>query len=139
MDRRPTASVTCDIDVRLVVPGDASVPVPVVLRYDSGDPYAVHATFRTGGEGVDWVFARELLTSGVNRPAGSGDVRVWPGDGAEGDVVFLALSSPDGRALLEAPAEPLRGFVARTALLVPPGDEGAYLDIDSTVALLLAT
>lgn len=139
MDRRPTASVTCDVDVRLVVPGDASVPVPVVLRYDSGDPYAVHATFRTGGEGVDWVFARELLAAGVNRASGSGDVRVWPGDENEGDVVFLALSSPDGKALLEAPAEPLRSFVARTTLLVPPGEESAYLDIDSTVALLLAT
>lgn len=138
MDRRPTAQVTCDLEVRLVVPGETSVPVPVSLRYDSNDPYAVAATFRTGGQGVDWVFARELLAAGVNRPVGQGDVRVWPGSTPEDDeVVYIALSSPDGRALLEAPARQLRDFVARSALVVPPGEESRYLDLDSTLAALL--
>jgi len=139
MDRRPAASVTCELDVRLVVPGEASVPVPVVLQYDSVDPYAVQATFRTGGQGVDWVFARELIAAGVNRPVGQGDVRVWPSTDPDDEVVYLALSSPDGKALREAPAAVLRVFVARTALIVPPGEEYRYLDLDSTLAALLAT
>jgi hypothetical protein len=140
MDRRPAATVTCELEVRLVVPGEASVPVPVYMRYDSADPYAVQATFRTGGQGVEWVFARELVAAGVNRPVGQGDVRMWPGAGPDDDdVVYLALSSPDGRALLEAPGYLLRDFVARTALVVPPGEESRYLDIDSTLAALLAT
>ncbi|RZS89459.1 sporulation and cell division protein SsgA [Motilibacter rhizosphaerae] len=138
MDRRPTAQVTCDLEVRLVVPGETSLPVPVSLAYDSSDPYAVSARFRTGAHGVDWVFARELLSAGVNRPVGQGDVRVWPGAGPDDDeVVYIALSSPDGRALLEAPARELRDFVARTALVVPPGEESRHLDMDSTLAALL--
>lgn len=139
MDRRTAATVTCELEVRLVVPGEATVPVPVHLRYDSADPYAVQATFRTGGLGVDWVFARELVAAGVNRPVGQGDVRLWPGSGSEEDLVFIALASPDGRALLEAPGSQLRDFVARTALVVPPGEESRYLDLDSTLAALLAT
>ena len=139
MDRRSAATVTCELDVRLVVPGEASVPVPVVLHYGSADPYAVQATFRTGGQGVDWVFARELIAAGVNRPVGQGDVRVWPSSDPDDEVVYLALSSPDGKALLEAPAGVLRDFVARSALVVPPGEENRYLDLDSTLAALLAT
>ena len=73
------STVTRELTVQLVAPGDGSISLPVVLHYDLADPYAVHATFRTGqGDGVSWVFARELLTLGVHRPAGDGDVRVWP-------------------------------------------------------------
>lgn len=140
MDRHPAAVVACELEVRLVVPGEASVPVPVHLSYDAADPYAVQATFRTGGQGVDWVFARELVAAGVNRPVGQGDVRLWPGAGPhDDDVVYIALASPDGRALLEAPGHQLRDFVARTALVVPPGEESAHLDLDSTLAALLAS
>src|SRR4051794_41686343 len=120
MDRRPAASVTCELDVRLVVPGEASVPVPVVLQYDSVDPYAVQATFRTGGQGVDLVFARELIAAGVNRPVGRGDVRVWPSNHPDDEGGYLALSSPDREGLLAAPAAVLRDFVARAALVLPP-------------------
>lgn len=136
---RPTAAVTSEISLQLVVPGDASVPLPVSLRYEAGDPYAVHATFRTGrGEGVEWVFARELLAAGSLGPAGEGDVRVWPGEHHGEPSVFVALTSPDGEALLAAPAEELTSFVQRTYGTVPPGAESRHVDVDSALVQLLA-
>ena len=68
------STITREVMVQLVAPGDGRVSLPVVLHYDTADPYAVHATFRTGqGEGVSWVFARELLTLGVHQQCGEGD------------------------------------------------------------------
>lgn len=137
---RPSATVTCELALQLVVPGDAAVPLPVALRYDSRDPYAVHATFRTGhGDGVEWVFARELLASGTERLVGEGDVRVWPDSQSGAEVVFVALTSPDGEALLAAPAGELAHFVRRTYALVPEGMESRHLDVDSTITALLAS
>ncbi len=76
------------------------------LRYDTADPYAVHATFHTGAEEtVEWVFARDLLAEACTGP-GTGDVRVWPSRSHGQGVVCIALSSPEGEALLEAPARP---------------------------------
>lgn len=133
------STVTCQLEVQLQVSGDASVPVPVTLRYEAHDPYAVHATFETGAEeGVSWTFARELLAQGVLRAAGEGDVRVWPSWRSGLDVVYVALASPDGEALLEAPAAALVSFLRRTYVVVPVGDESAHLDLDSTVEALLA-
>ena len=45
-----SSSVTCELQLRLVISGDSSLPVPAGLRYDTADPYAVHATFHTGGQ-----------------------------------------------------------------------------------------
>ena len=72
-------TVSCELHLRLVVSSESSLPVPAGLRYDTADPYAVHATFHTGAEEtVEWVFARDLLAEGLHRPTGTGDVRVWP-------------------------------------------------------------
>lgn len=54
-------TVSCELHLRLVVSSESSLPVPAGLRYDTADPYAVHATFHTGAEEtVEWVFARDL-------------------------------------------------------------------------------
>ena len=46
----------------LLAPRTPAVPVQVELRYDTRDPYAVVAAFRTGRAGwVEWVYARDLL------------------------------------------------------------------------------
>lgn len=140
MDSRNRTEVSTDLDVRLVTPGEGAVPLPVELRYAPSDPFAVRATFRTGhGLGVCWVFARDMLATGTRTPTGEGDVRVWPAAHDSGDTVYISLSSPDGRALLEAPARHLRDFIARTYVVVPPGTESRYLDIDATIEHLLAS
>jgi hypothetical protein len=134
------STVTREVIVQLVAPGDGSVSLPVVLHYDTADPYAVHATFRTGqGDGVSWVFARELLTVGVQRPTGDGDVRVWPSWNAGSEVVFIGLTSPDGEALLQAATSEMMDFLARSYALCAQGQERSHLDLDRAIEALLAS
>ena len=134
------STVTRELTVQLVAPGDGSISLPVVMHYDLADPYAVHATFRTGqGEGVSWVFARELLTLGVHRPIGDGDVRVWPSWSSGSEVVFIGLTSPDGEALLQAPTRALVDFLGRTYSVCAQGQEDQHLDLDRAIEALLAS
>jgi hypothetical protein len=80
MNPRPTTSISASFELHLVVPGGENLPVDALLRYDASDPYAVHVGFHTGGDDVvEWTFARQLLTDGVTRSIGEGDVQVWPG------------------------------------------------------------
>lgn len=132
------ADVDLEVELRLVVPDGQAVPIPVGLRYNAGDPYAVRAVFRGEALEVEWVFARDLLATGLTQPAGEGDVQVWPSGDDRNDDVLISLSSPDGRAVLQAEAGDLKGFLEQTARVVAPGDEGRYVDIDAALNSLLA-
>lgn len=137
MSTRPS-TVTAEIELRLVVPGNPSLPVAADVRYDVDDPYAVRVAFHTGGSDlVEWTFARQLLTDGVTRPVGEGDVQVWPADSAAQPCVNLCLSSPSGRAQFEIPLLGLVEFLSRTYAAVPTGTESDYVDVDAELALLL--
>ena len=140
MTTRPT-SVSSELQLRLVVPGAASLPVRADLEYDVTDPYAVSVSFHTGngggGDVVQWTFARQLLSDGVSVPAGEGDVQVWPSTSSTGPVVCLSLSSPSGRALFEVPLGDLVEFLGRTYEQVPTGRECDHVDVDAELALLL--
>ncbi|MFG2134092.1 SsgA family sporulation/cell division regulator [Streptomyces sp. NPDC048751] len=128
-----------ELEIRLVLSPELSIPVPARLDYRSDDPFAVHVTFHIDSEHpVEWTFARELLVEGVFRPCGNGDVRVWPTKVDGRSVVLMALSSPDGDALLQAPAAPVSAWLERTLRVVPPGSEGEQLGMDDALAQLLA-
>jgi len=128
-----------ELELILVLSPEHSVPVPARLSYRTDDPYAVHVTFHIGSDHpVNWTFARELLVEGVLRPCGHGDVRVWPTQVAGRSVVLMALSSPEGDALLEAPAAQVSAWLERTLRTVPPGSEAEQLGIDDGLAELLA-
>ena len=137
---RDEHTVICSPAVfELIAPDVPVVPVKVELTYNSRDPYAVQASFRTGhGTAVDWVFARDLLAEGLHRPTGTGDVRVWPSRSHGQGVVCIALSSPEGEALLEAPARALESFLKRTDAAVPPGTEHRHFDLDTELSHILA-
>ncbi|MDH6577148.1 SsgA family sporulation/cell division regulator [Kitasatospora sp. MAP5-34] len=147
MERSPSV-VEHELELSLVLSPERSVPVPARLSYGSHDPFAVHITFHLDtGTPVTWVFARELLVEGTFRPCGHGDVRIWPtlaqppaGSGSNGrrSVLCLALSSPAGDALLEAPLPAVAAWLERAHRLVPPGAELAALDLDQSLAELLA-
>lgn len=129
-----------EVELRLVVSPERSVPVPSRLTYRSGDPYAVHISFHVGSAApVGWSFARELLVEGVFRPCGQGDVRVWPAKSASGSVVCLALTSSDGDAVIEAPAGAVSLWLERTLRAVPPGSEMTRLGLDEGLEELLGT
>ncbi|MDQ0404076.1 SsgA family sporulation/cell division regulator [Streptomyces sp. NBC_01723] len=128
-----------ELELRLVLSPECGIAVPALLGYHTDDPYAVHITFHIdSGHPVHWTFARELLVEGVFRPSGHGDVRVWPSKAEGRSVVLMALSSPDGDALLEAPAAQVSSWLERTLRAVPPGTEGGQLGIDDGLAELLA-
>lgn len=138
MNSRQMSTVKSDLSVELVVPGETPVSLRVDLQYENRDPYAVRAVFHTGhGEGVSWVFARDLLATGMYASTGEGDVRVWPSPEEPERIVFIALRSPDGEALLRMPAGLLVQFLARTYSLVPEGQEGRWMDIDAALGRLL--
>jgi hypothetical protein len=135
------ATVTAELELRLVVPGGPSLPVIAGLRYDSNDPWAVRVAFQTGGEGdgiVEWMFARQLLTDGVAKACGDGDVRVWPALHGTDRVVNLAMASPSGSALFEIDRDALVEFLQQTYLAVPTGNESDAVDLDAELALLLS-
>jgi hypothetical protein len=131
--------VECELQTRLVLSRERSLPVHARLTYRAQDPYAVRVAFHVGPDApVTWTFARELLVEGVFRPCGEGDVRVWPAKVQGRDLTCVALSSPDGDALLEMPSSAVSGWLERTLRLVPPGRESEILGVDAALADLLA-
>jgi hypothetical protein len=84
---------------------------------------------------VEWIFARELLTVGIVRKVGDGDVEVWPA--RDDGTLNIALSSPFGNALFEVPLPPLADFLHRTYQAVPAGEESEFIDIDDELENLL--
>ncbi|MEY9991691.1 hypothetical protein ABIE67_003723 [Streptomyces sp. V4I8] len=128
-----------ELELRLILSPERSVPVPALLSYHSDDPYAVHIAFHVNSDHpVHWTFSRDLLVEGVFRPCGYGDVRVWPTKVDGRSLVLMGLSSPDGDALLEAPAAQVSAWLERTLRVVPPGMEGEQLGIDDALDQLLA-
>ncbi|MEU3723912.1 SsgA family sporulation/cell division regulator [Streptomyces sp. NPDC031705] len=127
-----------ELELKLVLSPERSIPVPAKLLYLTDDPYAVHVTFHIGSSApVHWTFARELLVEGVFRPSGHGDVRIWPTKIGDESVLCMALNSPDGDALLEAPAGAVSAWLEHTLHVVPPGTEAERLGLDDALAALL--
>ncbi|NUP39120.1 MAG: SsgA family sporulation/cell division regulator [Streptomyces sp.] len=109
---------------RLITADERELPVPATLRYDATDPLAVHLDFppevSLDGTGVTWTFGRALLEEGLRRPAGNGDVHIWP---CGQDRTVMELHSPYGLALLQFDTAALRRFLLRTYAVVAAGQE----------------
>jgi hypothetical protein len=141
MARGSTSRYTCPFTLQLIGPRSWT-EVPATLSYEAADPFAVRITFGETGageaeQGVTWLVGRELLRAGLERPAGDGDVRVWPAS-ATADVLFLHLRAPSGEALFEFSRAALAAFLRQTELLVPTGSEAAALDLDDELTALLS-
>lgn len=122
----------------LLAPRTPAVPVQVELRYDTRDPFAVVAAFRTGRAGwVEWVFSRDLLADGLLTDAGDGDVRIHPA-ADDPEVVVVELSSPSGHALFEAAAQRLAEFLDTTYDVVLPGHEALWMNVDDALGQMIA-
>ncbi|MET8226091.1 SsgA family sporulation/cell division regulator [Streptomyces sp. NPDC005301] len=117
----------------------------LAFHYAADEPYSVRMVVHTGSTPpVEWVFARDLLTEGLRRPAGLGDVQVWPAPRrahqleAGGGAVRIRISSPDGTTVLSLPARPLRDFVERSLEEVPSGAETDMLHVDESLSAWVA-
>jgi Streptomyces sporulation and cell division protein, SsgA len=113
--------------------------VPATLSYTVADPFAVRIGFGDpdGEDGISWLLARDLMRAGLDRPAGDGDVRLWPAR-TTGDVLFLHLRAPSGEALFEVSRSAVAAFLRQTEQLVPVGGESAVLRVDDELAALLS-
>ncbi|MEV1076972.1 SsgA family sporulation/cell division regulator [Streptomyces sp. NPDC050211] len=132
-------SVTHEVVVHVVVADLQSASLPAELRYDSTDPYAVCLSLGWTATGtVDWVFARSLLSEGVSRPVGVGDVLVIPPHRCHRHSVRIIVRSAAGSAALDIAASAVAAFLAHTDRVVPPGTEGLHIDLDRVVAELMA-
>lgn len=133
------STVSAELDMRLVVPGKAAMPLTADLHYRADDPYAVRIAFHAGAkEPVEWSFGRDLLAMGVAGPAGLGDVEVWPSaesaSDLRGPVLNIEISSPSGQARFEASAREVAEFLRRAYHVVPQGREGEWIDFDRALA-----
>src|SRR3954451_18969765 len=98
-----STTASAEVGLRLLVPDRTIIPLLATLDYSADDPYAIRVAFHVGNdEPVEWIFARELLTVGIVRNIGHGDVRVWPTESSGERILNLSLSSPFGRAHFEA-------------------------------------
>lgn len=121
----------------LLAPRTPPVPVKVELRYDTRDPYAVVAAFRTGKAGwVEWVYARDLMADGLLGEAGNGDVRIRPSL-EDPESVIVELSSPSGHAMFEASAQELADFLDQTYDVVLPGNEHLWVSVDEALTRMI--
>ena len=146
MPSRWTSGHSSPITLQLVGP-QSWTEVPALLCYDPTDPFAVRIAFGDVGDerdlvdveeaGIAWLVSRELLQSGLDRPSGEGDVRVWPAHGAN-DVLFLHLRAPSGEALFELSRATVAAFIRQTEALVPSGSESAMLSLDEELQALLS-
>jgi hypothetical protein len=122
------------IDFALRTFGAGPRPVPAELEYDTRDPYAVAVVLHAGPSAVRWLFGRDLLADGLLARCGDGDVRIGPA--ADPALVVVELSSPDGAAVLEAPAKEIAAFLDRTYDVVPAGSESDWFDFDAELGKL---
>ena len=146
MPSRWTSGHSSPITLQLVGP-QSWTEVPALLCYDPTDPFAVRIAFGDVGDerdlvdvdeaGIAWLVSRELLQTGLDRPSGEGDVRVWPSHGAT-DVLFLHLRAPSGEALFELSRATVAAFIRQTETLVPSGSESAMLSLDEELQALLS-
>lgn len=133
-----STTVSAELGLRLVVPDSATVPLLACLEYAADDPYAIRMAFYVGNDDpVEWIFARELLTVGIVRPVGDGDVQVWPMSQQNEHALNIALSSPFGNALFEVPLLPLADFLHRTYEIVAAGRESEFIDLEAELDDLL--
>ena len=115
--------------------------VSAVLTYELSEPFAVGIVFGGSGDdadddGVQWLLSRDLLRAGLSRPAGEGDVRLWPARTGS-DAVFLQLRAPSGEALFEVSRPEVFDFLAQTERLVARGREADLLQVDEELQALL--
>ena len=143
MVSRRTSGHSSPVTLQLVGP-TSWTEVPALLLYDATDPYAVRIAFGDMTDDADeaegaitWLLSRELLQAGLERPAGDGDVRLWPARAAA-DVLYLHLRAPSGEALFEVSRASVAAFLRHTEALVPPGEEASRLGLDDELQALLS-
>lgn len=102
--------------------------LPVLLGFDQVTaPDVISFEFSTRNR-VRWLIGRDLLTDGLMRDVGDGDLRIGPSPAT--DEVAFRYDLRGGRAIIRFPWNPVAGFVRATYDKVPRGTEYDGLDWD---------
>lgn len=132
-------AVTADMPARVEFPGDGhQQTMPARLTYDPATPLEIRAEFHDNPGPLEWTWSRAVLAEALRRPAGLGDVRMWP----DGRVIRARLAGEDYEtggelvAVVTLPRRAARRFLSRTARLVPVGREPEH-DWSTDLAQLL--
>jgi hypothetical protein len=126
--------VQAEVMMSFLVSEELSFRIPVELRYEVADPYAIRMTFHLPGDApVTWTFSRELLLDGINVPTGEGDVHISPSEPSGFSDTHIRLQVGADRALFRAGSAPLVAFLDRTDKLVPLGQEHSLGDFDGSL------
>jgi hypothetical protein len=133
----PARTVTTPLNLSVsAATGDADLQAE--LRYDPTDPLAV--TLAIGvecSEPVVWVFGRDLLAEGVERPTGQGDITIEPGVEADRHEIRITLAT-DCLATMTADRDTVVEFLVDSFTAVSSGSEMDSVDLDAEIASLLA-
>jgi sporulation and cell division protein SsgA len=130
-----------ELDGHIVMSDDVCVTLPLRFIYRMSDPYVVTLEFPSESADrppVVWELSRELLWEGIQRPAGPGNVRIWPPRSRLGDgQLSILLKGAGDSALLEIPYSTMRTWLVSDSLtLVPLGTESRLIDWDAVVRRL---
>ncbi|WP_327239524.1 SsgA family sporulation/cell division regulator [Streptomyces sp. NBC_01318] len=131
------STVTRTVTAHLSIPKNLPVPLSAELHYDMADPYAIRLSLGAPTKRpVDWVFARELVTEGLHRPTGSGDVLVIPRHRGHLHFLRVVLRNLAGTAVVDIAVREVAAFLRPTFAMVPEGAESLHMNIDDTISEL---
>ncbi|MEU8925701.1 SsgA family sporulation/cell division regulator [Kitasatospora sp. NPDC048545] len=128
--------LTTRIAMRLMTGDEHSRDLDVAWSYRPDDPYAIDLDFSAFQADAVWTISRDLLTAGIHKPVGEGDVHVTPFDDTR---MLIALAGSEGVALLATSAAEVDRFVTATTELVPAGSEHTRIDWSGGLEDLLAS
>lgn len=103
------------------------------LHYAPDDPWFVRV--HVGGGVVSLDVPRDVLAKGLDEPATCDDLQIRPSGEAMWTLWTLRWN-PDEPLTFRVPAANVRGFLAETYKLVPPGTEESRIDWDAEIELL---
>jgi hypothetical protein len=130
-------TLTCPVSL-LVNASTGEAEIGAELRYDPADPFAVSLVIGADcPDAVTWVFARDLLSDGLNSPSGTGDITVEPGGLRLGRPVLRITLSTDSVATMLLSTDAAMEFLMESFVLVPSGSEADHIDFDSEISALL--
>ena len=125
-----SSTVSAEVGLRLVTTAPTIVPLTGSLFCSRQDPCAVRIAFHAGlEEPVEWIFARDLLSRGIQGRQGISDVQVrpspGPAGGEPGSVLNIELISSYGQARFGTPARKSPTFCAGPARSSPTARKAA--------------
>jgi Streptomyces sporulation and cell division protein, SsgA len=131
------------VDLGLLIPDQAPIPLAGRLTWDSAEPTDIHLTIRRGPHlEARWLIGRDLLTAGLDGTVGDSDVRIQPYTTATGPMLRIDLSSDTGAASLITARQPVGDFLRATWEFLPANLEAeviaAALDAVDWTALRVA-